>query len=614
MGSHNTSTTPGVNSPESPATSYASFRSFGSTSSMFGGSSQSDRDASRGGRDINASSHLSADNSVPDDASRTLLQSTRRRTDSTLRDYRTLLLTQDREELLALGPEPYSFTEDDLGKSGDTFIDRLLDTQSFSNYCYDYSQKGLGNVIEDIQTSYTRQFAKSKERGRLRSISSGNGPNSSSTRSIYGNEFDTRSRASSAMMDNTTGKKEANNAEGVSGSGGDDRIPLSANIHEDLFTLLLTGKGNRLSTGDRDMEGDYNDNAEYAIHSAASSPRGTGNSPGLFSEEGGEGVHTEVEGEEYEESRILWCNGRCSGLANTPSCTNICLVLWAKRMYEAKEKLNLKNMVNRHNNSNADSILTDVVLEGGEVVRTKLPVCPQRHPRETDEQYRKRCKEVLHFGSPRPSTSQPGGDTRGWRSSYSDTHVDNTQHYDEHLRASRSKPSLRHKRSKSRDRALPGTPLSGSGTGISAPVTPSRDTPGRRDSSVTMREWLNFKNAKSGNQSGDGYGSCYQQSTVGTSRNTAAMNAILSYHEARLKIAYRNKVHLALQVLKPFLGAHPTLHSNSNSNSNPNPTAQIYALCIFFFHQYPPLIGSHTNTPSTFLHAYYSPIFPCLLL
>ena len=25
---------------------------------------------------------------------------------------------------------------------------------------------------------------------------------------------------------------------------------------------------------------------------------------------------------------VLWCNGRCDGLANTPQCTNICLVDW----------------------------------------------------------------------------------------------------------------------------------------------------------------------------------------------------------------------------------------------------------------------------------------------
>lgn len=95
-------------------------------------------------------------------------------------------------------------------------------------------------------------------------------------------------------------------------------------------------------------------------------------------------------------------------------------------MYEVKEKLNLKNMVTRHSNSNADSVLTDIVLDGGEVVRTRVSLCPQRHPKETDDQYRKRCKEVLHFGSPRPSA--PRGGAGG---SYSAAHTDNKEHYDQ---------------------------------------------------------------------------------------------------------------------------------------------------------------------------------------
>lgn len=137
-------------SPDSPAgSSYStSFRSFGSTTSMFGSSSNTAHNtpSTPTGESSSSSSHLSTDHGHghAEDANSTSMQSTRRRADSTLRDYRTLLLTQDREEAVGPVEEPYAFTGADLGKSGDTFVERLLDTQSFSNYCYDYSQKGLG--------------------------------------------------------------------------------------------------------------------------------------------------------------------------------------------------------------------------------------------------------------------------------------------------------------------------------------------------------------------------------------------------------------------------------------------------------------------------------------
>lgn len=110
-------------------------------------------------------------------------------------------------------------------------------------------------------------------------------------------------------------------------------------------------------------------------------------------------------------SEILWCNGRCMGRTDTPTCTLLCLSLWEKRLKSAHHQIVLKDIVDRHHyshlvmrpikykESDGDKLLSsDLALDNhllpSDVIIIKPSHDIKKHPRETGEQYNLRRQIV----------------------------------------------------------------------------------------------------------------------------------------------------------------------------------------------------------------------------
>lgn len=73
---------------------------------------------------------------------------------------------------------------------------------------------------------------------------------------------------------------------------------------------------------------------------------------------------------------LLWCNGRCDGMANTPRCTSICLKLWEGRALIARRNEEVKKI-------------------SAKLLKEKVP--PKRHPNETESQFNQRLAMTQQF-------------------------------------------------------------------------------------------------------------------------------------------------------------------------------------------------------------------------
>mmetsp|Transcript_192 Transcript_192/g.367 ORF Transcript_192/g.367 Transcript_192/m.367 type:complete len:1164 (-) Transcript_192:164-3655(-) len=93
----------------------------------------------------------------------------------------------------------------------------------------------------------------------------------------------------------------------------------------------------------------------------------------------------------------LLCNGRCMGLANTPSCTHICLELWEQKAQQLRRQASVVDIIRRRGASMAPGVRKSISprkqkaklpsgskLTNLDLFRSELP---KRHKRETIGQY-----------------------------------------------------------------------------------------------------------------------------------------------------------------------------------------------------------------------------------
>jgi hypothetical protein len=84
------------------------------------------------------------------------------------------------------------------------------------------------------------------------------------------------------------------------------------------------------------------------------------------------------------EESIIWCNGRCEGLANTAACTCLCLQLWQEKVKVLRHQVAVKEIIEKHHHN--PIVLTPVKLGNGEILSIRPLSKPRKHDRETDAQ------------------------------------------------------------------------------------------------------------------------------------------------------------------------------------------------------------------------------------
>ncbi len=290
---------------------------------------------------------------------------------------------------MVLGPE-------DIGDSGLVFLRRLARTQAFSNYCFEKTSRGESRRMAEVRGQYKQQLARHEEQLEIGRESEG------------GTSPDLR-----IMLDTTPQGLRDLSDEGLR------EITLKS-----LFTVALTGslpvestKVQDMQTSlerlDADIERQYTEKCmrdlSLDLAMIGGGRRGSMSLSGAGM--GGEQASLvtvpppqadPTSGAADKDGNILWCNGRCSGLADTPSCTSICIMLWAKRVKQAKSKQRVRGIIHRSVSGTSkgnphlhprESVLRSVQLSSGEVVDLLPRGQPQRHPRETKAQYQLRVGE-----------------------------------------------------------------------------------------------------------------------------------------------------------------------------------------------------------------------------
>jgi len=278
-----------------------------------------------------------------------------------------------------LSPGAHIFTSKEIGDSGTKFIRRLRETQSFSNHCFEHTEQGRRRHTEETLAEFSARaqaIAIWKQMGPSRALGSGGSG--------------LVSAASFAPRD----------ARGLANANATDARRMRA--VQTMFTTILTGtcpltdhQVMSLRTAYSTALDTLTSNAHFHLPEdlLGGLPAVSDYALSLYplSQEGAAlSMLTRAE----MDGGILWCNGRCGGLADSPQCTSICLVLWARRVQASRQRQELKRIVQRHHTS-GDAVLTALTLPSGEIVKLRPRAPPVKHPKETDAQFRLRMQEVL---------------------------------------------------------------------------------------------------------------------------------------------------------------------------------------------------------------------------
>jgi hypothetical protein len=284
-------------------------------------------------------------------------------------DYITTLTETDSTEtagsLPSVNKDAPVLPTTDIGEGGLKFIKRLQETQLYSVYCYSKSSKRKEeHEVDDVWDAYKlreNQLAVvNEEQNEEHKDSSSQGD-----QALSGNQI-----AISTPERNTM----------------DENDEDSSTFKEDPLILL------------------------FQIMLSGTMPMTTARLEGLQ-----EIYQTSNSNQENLSQRIYWCNGRCSGLANTPFCTNICMLLWEQRVEHVRQQMRIKDVIERQHHS--DYVLNtkmrvEVMDDEGYVQQSKeVSIKPRpvitKHKRETESQYQRRKLEILasHSLSQEPNTS-----------------------------------------------------------------------------------------------------------------------------------------------------------------------------------------------------------------
>lgn len=248
------------------------------------------------------------------------------------------------------------FPMQNLGQSGPAFLNIFKQTQLFCNYCqlHATANDAISEIISEVRPGKKVDDASS---------------------------LGTDSKVLVASSDAEVGNRH----------DGDD--PLVT-----LFSILLSGtlpmeqdaihKLKALSQENgKEIKSDKN---EIVFASAAKS------------------VSQHEHGGKASEADILWCNGRCNGRADTPSCTNICVDLWQQRVFDLRAQYTALDILDK----SPELAHMTTKCPSGKRVTLQVRSEPPRHPKETDEQFIQRTMFVAGPSSATghcTSPASPGG-------------------------------------------------------------------------------------------------------------------------------------------------------------------------------------------------------------
>lgn len=293
-----------------------------------------------------------------------------------------------------------TFSTKDIGESGIVFLRQLLRTQAFSNYLFDRTQRGAARKVSEVRQQYKAQLAAHKERLEREAAE------------LQTGGTDEGADAGGSILDQMTAGNPLR-----AGSG------LREATLKSLFTIAITGAlpidDGRVKELQASLEGlekrierDYRRKYEGSMDGVHRAPSledlpGEELSPSIVALPPSGQEISDVP-EVGDDRGILWCNGRCGGMADTPSCTVMCVVLWSKRLQRAKSALGVQSLIRKyHAGSGAgaypqvlghyhprEKVLGGLSVPGGRTVSVRVKSVPTRHPRETDAQFQLRLREA----------------------------------------------------------------------------------------------------------------------------------------------------------------------------------------------------------------------------
>jgi len=272
-----------------------------------------------------------------------------------------------------LSPEAHLFSNKEIGDSGAKFVRRLRDTQSFSNHCFEHTEQGRRRHLEEILAEFSA-------RARVLALWKLGSNKALSISAAYSPRGDLSGTLSNTHV-------------------ADVRRRMAVDI---MFTTILTGTCPLTNEQVMSLRSAYaaavnahasSSQLQYGEDLLDSLPAVSDYAHSLYPLSR-EGTMPTMLTRAETDGGILWCNGRCAGLADSPQCTSICLVLWARRVQASRQRQELKRIVERHHTA-GDAVLTALTLPNGATVKLKPRALPVKHPRETDAQFRLRMQEVL---------------------------------------------------------------------------------------------------------------------------------------------------------------------------------------------------------------------------
>jgi hypothetical protein len=269
-------------------------------------------------------------------------------------------------------------SRESLTDSNVSFINHLRDTQMFSQFDH-FSSQGMTmsgrfsrkKSYSELESDLNKPFANSSEGGdddyrtsvsvtSIVSVENSDMADGSGRGSTPKGSFTSPSRvewerrAGRDNDDSDDGRQAALKAERLHGLRDNEDDPMIQ-----LFAILLTGtvqlrRDPLLSglmrevadTADKDKDRNRRENPGRRTRGGRTVIYRKSDAGGVLGG-GGDGAEAGNNVAQDVVEDITWCNGRCYGRADTPTCTNICVAVWQGRVMWMKHQQFLKDMAEK---------------------------------------------------------------------------------------------------------------------------------------------------------------------------------------------------------------------------------------------------------------------------
>lgn len=236
-------------------------------------------------------------------------------------------------------PEPVStmmvFPRQTIGVSAFSFISMFTQTQMFSDYCQRHSS--TNEAIGDLVTHSNENQDEEKHQGGDESVAGS--LETAGTDGDIANNFDPLVMLFSIMLNGTCALSEKK------------LTSLRANysnLYKNCDHVTPEDRDKILSTF-RSLDPVQDNTRSSGVDSISKEESSSKHKPFTEPDLSESVVPFEYSSDasdmEFINEGDLWCNGRCNGLANTPSCTSICIDIWEARVQNLKKQKRAINII-----------------------------------------------------------------------------------------------------------------------------------------------------------------------------------------------------------------------------------------------------------------------------